>query len=195
MSRTEQVASQAFWCLIPPILYHPDYFPVPPEEMGFALILFVNAANRKTACRSVMHIDFRQDHRDECDDLFLALCGEPGVFPALGRPSQRLDEEAPLHEAFRVLCEHYEDHGLKTAVCARVLAFHFLMERSAGAVLAGWLHPCPETPNLVVLDPAVIQAISRVGLNGSVLLQESRFLGLVERMAFEAGQSTTLPAQ
>lgn len=182
------------WCFMPSILSEPDYFPVTPDEMGFALSLFVNAANRKTACRTAEHIDFHKSRRDECDDLFLSLCGEPGIIPSLG-PRRRLEEEAPLHEAFRVLCEHYEDHRERASVCARVLAFYLLMERSAGAVLAGWIQPCPETPNLVILSPAVISAVSCVRLNGSILLAESGFLELVEKLAFSTEAAAKPPLQ
>ncbi len=57
------------------------------------------------------------------------------------------------------------------------------MERSAGAVLAGWLQPCPENPNLVILSPSIIDAIATVELERSVLLRTSDFLQLVESMA------------
>ncbi len=193
VSRTEHVASQASGVFIPSILQEPDYLPVDVDEMSFALGLFVNAANRKMACRAVTHIDFSQEHRDECDALFLGLCGEQSSFPALG--PKRRGEETSLHEAFRVLCENYDKQRDKTSICARVLAFYFLMERSAGAVLSGWVKPCPETPNEVILNPAIIHAISCVRLNGSVLLHESRFLELVERMAFEAEHRESLPVQ
>lgn len=151
--------------------------------MGFALSLFVNAANCNIAPRSGSESAFSQDDRDTCNELYLALCGEPGTFPQLGR--KRTEGESTLPEAFRVLCEHYEDYGLQASICARVLAFHFLMERSAGAVLAGWVQPCREAPNLVILAPAVIHAIANVKLNASVLLRESQFLQLVEKMASE----------
>ena len=56
-------------------------------------------------------------------------------------------------------------------------------ERSAGAILAGWVQPCPESPDMVILPPFVIEAIATVKLNGSVLLRASTFLELVEEMA------------
>ncbi len=159
--------------------------------MGFALSLFVSAANRNVAPQSASDSDFRQEDRDVCDDLYLVLCGEPGTFPQLGRP--RLDGETTLREAFRVLCEHYGGFGLQASICARVLAFYFLMERSAGAVLTGWVQPSPESPNLVILPAAVIHAIAEVKLNGSVLLRDSQFLDSVEQMASGSTPELRMP--
>ena len=87
------------------------------------------------------------------------------------------------------------DSRFQTSICARVTAFYFLIERSAGAVLAGWVQPCPETPNLVILAPAVIEAIASVRLNGSVLLTESGFLELVGKLAYGTDHRSQGPVQ
>ena len=86
--------------------FEPDYLPVAPHEMEFALNFFVDAANRNVACRATTDSDFRQSTRDACDELFVILCGEPSTYSSVKR--KRRDEEASLHGAFRVLCEHYE---------------------------------------------------------------------------------------
>ena len=157
-----------------------NFPPVAPDEMGFALTLFVNAANRRISSRTKIDPAFRPQARTACDALYRSLCGEPGGYPSLGRMQT---EETTLEEAFRVLCEHYEIHAQQVSICARVLGFYFLMERSAGAILAGWVQPCPESPNLVLLAPEVVAAIATVKLDATVLLKTSKFLELVQEMA------------
>ena len=57
-------------------------------------------------------------------------------------------------------------------------------------MLAGWVQPCPDTPNLVILASAVVDAIATVKLNGSVALSESDFLKLVEKLASQTEHGT-----
>ena len=57
------------------------------------------------------------------------------------------------------------------------------MERTAGAALAEWVQAHPDSAELVTLHPAVVTAIGKVRLRGSVLTSEREFLELVTEEA------------
>ncbi len=140
--------------------------------MAFALTIFVQAANQR------IPLPISPGEVDEvCHHLFSILCADVDTPPTAGPPQP--DFQTTLFVAFRTLCGHYDGDPLQAAVCARVLAFYFLMERSAGAVLADWVQPHPETPQFVGLHPAVVETIATVRLRGSVLLSAHAFLKLV----------------
>lgn len=149
--------------------------------MGFALSLFVNAANRNIVPADPADSAFSEDVKSRCDEIYVALCGEPGVRDTHYR--QPIGGEASLYQTFRVLCEHYDGHPTQVPLCARVLALHFLMLRSAGSVLAGWAQAHPSEPRYVLLPPAVIHAIASVHLERRLLLEKSSFLQEVQLMA------------
>lgn len=153
-----------------------DFAQVSSDEMAFALTLFVEAANRGLSTTAKVH-----QHEDElCEQLYVTLCAEAPRLPTVECPQP--DHHTTLYTAFRTLCRHYTGDTLQAAVCARVLAFHFLMERTAGNLLSEWVRPHPETVKLVVLHPAVVEAIATTSLHGSVLLGESVFLDLVAQI-------------
>lgn len=151
--------------------------------MAFALALFVNAANGKIAGADAL-VSARG--KALCDELYLDLCGQPGATDARG---PRMAGEASLYQSFRAVCQHCDGHPEQVPLCARVLAFHFLMLRSAGAVLAGWAQAHPSEPRHVLLPQAVINAIARVRLDSRILLQDSSFLEQVELMARKTSDS------
>ncbi len=144
--------------------------------MSFALTLFVEAASRQISLPVTVH-----DVDEVCGYLFNTLCADLDILPAAEHP--RAEDQSALYAAFRSLCGHYDGDPLQAAVCARVLAFYFLMERSAGAAVADWVRSHPETPQVVELHPAVIEAIATVRLCGSVLLSASAFTRLVAEKA------------
>ena len=149
--------------------------------MAFALTLFVEAANRRISSplpRWDVHL---QSDDSVCDLLFRILCADLDMDPAVRLPQH--DQQTTLYVAFSTLCSHYEGDPLQAAVCARVLAFYFLMERSAGAALAEWVEPHPDRPEYVSLNPAVIEAIATVRLRGSVQLSQGTFSALVAEKA------------
>ncbi len=145
--------------------------------MAFALTLFVEAANRRLAPAMTPH----PHDNDVCKYLYLTLCADMPSLPAAEHPEP--DHCPTLYTAFSTLCSHYDGDPLQATVCARVLAFHFLMERTAGAVLSKWMQPHPDTLQFVELHPAVIAAIATTRLHGSVLLSESVFVELVAEKA------------
>ena len=149
--------------------------------MAFALTLFVEAANRSVSTPVASRKILSQGGDQVCEHLFRILCSDLDCPPAVRHPQH--DHQTTLYAAFNTLCSHYEGDPLQAAVCARVLAFYFLMEHSAGATLAEWVEPHLDTPQYVSLDPAVIEAIATVRLCGSVLLSHDRFLELVAEKA------------
>ncbi len=115
----------------------------------------------------------------ECRDLFLTLyCAAASTEAESEAP-----QEGSLYTAFRTLWEQYEGDELQSPICARVLAFYFLMERTRGTVVEEWLRPCTETPEAVFLDDAIVAAIASVSLGESGVLQEDDFLMTVRALA------------
>ncbi len=149
-------------------LERPDFATVSSEEMGFAMILFVEAAHEGGLQRPA------DDDGTEavCDTLYDTLrAGADVSFQPRG---------AWLQRAFRALCVFYEDDALQVAICARVMAFHFMMEHSDGTNLETWMKPNPEAPQMVNLHPAMVDAMAEVRLDGTLLLSADRF---AERVA------------
>lgn len=158
------------------------YPPVSAEEIAFAIAIFVNAANRTISPRhSSPH---RSRARRACDQAFLDLVSRSSV-----QTQSATSEEAPLYEAFRTLWEQFEGDNQQASVCARILAFHFLMERTRGAVVEEWLKEHPETPETVVLDDAIVAAIANTALAADGSLLETEFLASVRNHVQERAEA------
>ena len=80
-----------------------------------------------------------------------------------------------LYDVFRCLWEHNLDQAQHSAICARVLAFHLLMERTEGAAIDGWTTVLEREEALVALHPAVVHAIGQVNLWPDRALSERVF--------------------
>ena len=147
-----------------------------PDEIAYAVAVFVSAANKTLSLRQ--RSSLTSHARRECEDLFITLY--------CTAPSQDFDAEGTqggsLYTAFRALWEQYEGDAGQRSVCARVLAFYFLMERTRGTVVEEWIRPCPETPEAVILDDAVIEAIGSVALGEGGGLPEDLFLLTVKTL-------------
>jgi hypothetical protein len=156
-----------------------EFDPIPPDEMGFAMALFVNAANGRLSSSG----HFRSSPTSPnlmCEQLFLRLLFSDDLVATTPKPIV-LKDDVNLYSIFRTLWERYEDDDRQVSVCARVLAFHFLMERTAGGAVAAWINPCPSGPEAVFLDPAVVEALAGICLLKDGLLSEDHFLNEVER--------------
>lgn len=147
------------------------------DEIAYAVAVFVSAAN-KTLSPGIRS-PLTSHAKRECEDLFMTLyCAVPSQDPD-GEGTQG----GSLYKAFRVLWEQYEGDACQRSVCARVLAFYFLMERTRGIVVQEWIRPCPDTPEAVVLDDAVIAAIGTVALGERGGLPENLFFSSVKALA------------
>jgi hypothetical protein len=155
-----------------------EFDPIPPDEMGFAMALFVNAANGRLSSSG----HFRSPPTNPnlvCEQLFLRLLFSDDLVATTPKPIF-IKDDVKLYSIFRTLWERYEDDDRQVSVCARVLAFHFLMERTAGGVVADWLKPCASGPEAISLDPAVVEALAGICLLKDGLLCEDHFLNEVE---------------
>ncbi len=92
-----------------------------------------------------------------------------------------------LSEAFLTVWQYYVGDDRQASICARVLGFHLLMERTEGAILEGWLLPSPDDPETVLLPPAVVEAVASVALGIAGALSEELF---VETVALIAARGT-----
>ncbi len=152
-----------------------------PNELAFAMTLFVATANGRNHPSQKPPPDQAQ-----AESLFLDL-----IYPAHApvTPADRVTAlRTPLFRIFLTLWSGYHAHPHRDSLCARVLGFHFLMERTKGALLAPWLTQQPRQDPHVLLDPIVIDALAAVPLTASGVLQQSVFL-----IALEAAGLTKPP--
>ena len=151
------------------------YAEVPAEEVAFAMTLFVSAANGQSSGPSKP-----ARVAQGCEELFLALS-----FGVRNPPDSMRREallESSLFRAFCTVWTEYADDPRRVSLCARVLGFYFLMERSRGTILEFWEAP-KSSEALVVLHPAVISTVAGVALNENGMLSESAFLERLSRVA------------
>jgi hypothetical protein len=157
------------------------YPPVPSDEIAFAMTLFVGAANGQSLPSGKLQ---PVTEARECEELFLALSFGTGVMPDPMRRAALL--ESSLFRAFCSLWQEYASDRSRRSICARVLGFCFLMERSRGKILQ--FRPAAPSPgkpdhDLVTLHPAVVEALSCVRLEPNGMLTESAFLEQLARTA------------
>lgn len=148
--------------------------------MAFALSLFVQAANQTMV--PPLEGPAPGDDEDGCAGLYDTLCLDRGDVPVM-HARVETDHETSLYTAFRALCGFYVNDPLQAAICARVLAFYFLMEHSEGAAIDGWLQPSAGSPELVILHPAVVDAIATVTLHGGATLSADTFTQQIAALA------------
>lgn len=91
--------------------------------------------------------------------------------------------ESTLDHAFKALWCHYRGDPRQSSICARILGFYYLAERTEGAVIQVWSRSCPETPETVLLHRALVEAIATAPLSDHGLLSEISFLETVEELA------------
>ena len=135
------------------------------------MALFVAAAKGRILPKKRPTTEVELSDGQEARRVFMSLV--PFV------PSPYLKASAPeastLSEAFLALWQHYAGDERQASLCARVLGFHLLMERTEGAAVGRWLVPNPDDPETVLLDPAVIEAIALVPLTADGLFSEDLF--------------------
>jgi hypothetical protein len=154
-----------------------EFDPIPPDEMGFAMALFANAANGRLSLPGLGSSPTGSNQM--CERLFMRLICSDDLAAATPKPAV-IEDDLSLYAVFRMLWDRYEGDARQVSVCARVLAFHFLMERTAGGAHTEWLKPCPSEPEAVVLDPAVVEALAGICLLKDGLLREEHLLKEVE---------------
>ena len=151
-----------------------DFSPVRTDDLAYALTVFVAAANRK------LHSD---PHRSqmasrhplgECERLFQTLSSEDHPEPV--PPNRRDNSEMTLRAAFAALWNNYRSEQSRDSICARVLGFYYLMERTAGQVIQPWFELCPERPDTVSVDMVVVESLAKVPLTANGHLSRTMLL-------------------
>ncbi len=162
---------------------------VPPDEIAFALALFMGAANCRVATRPSQGDAFEISDSYASRELFAELSANrlkptDAAWQARYVPS--------LYQAYSQVWKHYERDELRASICARLLSFYFLMERTKGEAIAHWISACPESPEVVDLHPAIVEALATVPLSNGGAMPEDLFLAMIDRIASCTGDRTFL---
>jgi hypothetical protein len=145
--------------------------------MGFAIALFASAANGSLSGKE-QSASRRKPNR-KCEKLFMKLMCSDDLATTTPRPIV-IKDDLSLYSVFRLLWERYENDERQPSICARVLAFHFLMARTAGGQVTSWVNPSTSGPQAVALDPVVVEALARICLLQDGLIDEDHFLNEIE---------------
>jgi hypothetical protein len=139
------------------------------DEIAFATACFLAAAEGQMAgCSSGLS----KSQGIHCRRVYTGLLkAEEGSYPS----KAEYQAKRQLYDVFRSLWEHHIDQTQHSAICARVLAFHLLMERTAGAAIQGWTMALDGDESQLALHPAVVHAIGQVLLRPDHALSERVF--------------------
>lgn len=135
------------------------------------MALFVAAGTRKVLPKRIPSTEIERLSRREAGRVFVTLVPSRPV-PFLS-PSG--SEGSTLGEAFLAVWQHYAEDDRQASICARVLGFHLLMERTEGAAVGQWLVQSPDEPGMVLLHSAVVEAIASVPLTSEGRFSEDIF--------------------
>ena len=152
------------------------------------MALFFAAAQRKLLPKRKPTTEAELAVGQEGERVFVALV------PPLPAPFPKTAElrGSTLSEAFLTLWQHYSNDERQASICARVLGFYLLTERTEGAVLRPWAVPNPTDPETVLLHPALIEGLAAVPLLADGQLPEDLFLEIVASLAFSSSSSTPI---
>jgi len=152
-----------------------DFGRVPADEIAFAMSLFLAAAQRKILPKKRPTTEAELSNGQEAQRVFVSLVPlRPVPFPKAAE-----FQGSSLSEAFLTVWQHYAGDDRQASLCARVLGFHLLMERTEGDAVGRWLMPSPSDPGTVLLHPAVIEAVASVPLLHEGRLPEELFIQTV----------------
>ena len=144
---------------------------VPEEEIAFAMSLFVSAGNGDLAGSLQEGVPARS--LEACTRLLWVISRGIG---GMMRDEPERPYLSRLEGAFRTVWRHYEGDERQASVCARVLGFYYLMERSGGAIVENWVSACEGSDELVVLHPAVVATVACAPLGRDGVLSREGFL-------------------
>jgi hypothetical protein len=154
-----------------------DFSPVRTDNLAYALTVFVSAANGKLRSRVASCSALRQSSILECERLFLILSSGPRR-RAMDRRSSAY-RESTLPVAFAAVWNEYLDDVSRDSICARVLGFYYLMERTAGKAMVRWIEACPAQPEAVALDLVVVHGLANVPLSSEGHLSQALLLEVI----------------
>lgn len=160
--------------------------PVSSGEMAFALDLFVSVVTQRFVPGTPGSSEDADPQPEErhCEALYDQFHGAISAFP----PARQVPRpgELTLRTAFRRICVFFADHADQFALCARVLAFYLLSERTAGAFLQGLSQPNASDPRFLMLDARVISAMASIPLSSSLSISADGFLSWLRSQSPES---------
>ena len=157
------------------------------DEVAFAMSLFVAAANRMFAGID-SQAAFGNADALEGRRLFLAVSVLP--MEPLDEAKQTALLESSLYRAFQHVWEQYRGDARRTSICARVLGFCYLMERTRGAIAGRWAMANLAGPEEVLLEPALVQAIATTVLSARGTMSERVLTADIERVSRDLSTDT-----
>ncbi len=141
-----------------------DLEAISAHEVGFALALFLAIATGRLSNSQASTAESERDGRQIYTILILY---EMKLVPQRSYS----DNQGSLYRIFQDFWRYYDDCPQQASICARVLAFHLLMERTSGAAVLGWTTEGDDEAT-VFLHPAVIDAVGKVSMNRQNVLFE-----------------------
>ncbi len=154
------------------------FHPVRAEEMAFAMSIFVSAADGQMFSSGPSDAQASLRERQACQHFLSFLAAEHAERSSLRQAAN--SQKTPLFQAIFAVWEHDREDAGRLSITARVLAFHFLMEQTSGALLRCWCSPDPKGEETVLLHPAVVEAIAKMPLSPRGQLHVKDFVQAVE---------------
>ena len=157
---------------------------IEPDEMGFAIALFVAAARGQVLPPRHQSSGFTLSHDSDGLDPLLA-----GARISLGEGQNGASDEVPLACAVSVLWHHYEHNPLQQSICSRLVAFYSLMVRSKGMLLEPWMTNDAADSELMALSPAIVEAVANAPMNEDGQFIDSAFRDRVQSLSEQDARS------
>ncbi len=161
---------------------------VASDEIAFAMTLFVSSANRLLGSSLEEKTETWDQDRKEGERTFLTLATVP-----LDEAQRSTLLRSALYRCFLAMWDQYAGDERRTSICARVLGFCCLMEKTRGAVVEDWIFPSPHGPEQILLHPAVVEAVATTLLSNRGHMSELALAADIRRLAQNADGSPSGP--
>lgn len=158
---------------------------VDPEEMRFALGVFQAGLRLRLPMESPAKKGIPIESREEGESMLEPLPPEVRELFTI-RDDRVSPKDTPLHRAVFGVMDHYKDHPRQQAIGTRLGAFYFLVNDVADTGrLDKWQKPSEEDAEVMLLHPAVVDAIATVPLTRFGGFEVQEFFTAVEKIAKE----------
>jgi hypothetical protein len=160
---------------------------VDPEEMAFCYGVFQGALRGQLAAPDPS----RRGRVFESDAIAEA---ERSKLPEALREFLAVKEgrltltDTPLHRAAFAVLKHYDGHPDQQALFCRIFAFYFFVNKHKIETLSKYTKRCEDEPDVVLVHPAVMQAVAKATMSNSLTFEKNSFLKLIDKLASEAVQ-------
>jgi hypothetical protein len=82
--------------------------------------------------------------------------------------------------------EHYKDHPKQQAFFLRISAFYFFANAHGLKALSKYTKASDEGPGVVLIHPAVMEAVATAPIADVLCFEKKSFLGLVDQLVRES---------